>query len=138
MFKIRIATILYFASICFLVYYSVLGSTGFFERKHLEAKLKILKEDVERLEIENKNLLAKANMEQETSYTGEFLLTPENAGIIKFKEFVEIDLEDKVFTSHVPLSIFKNKKLKNKTLSLQFLKFFYLTAIVALGVVYII
>ncbi len=136
MFKFRISTLIYFSTICFLVYYAILGSTGFLERKHLEAKLKSLQEDVERLEIENRNLLARSN-QSEPHFAGEFFVAPETTKIIKFKEFIEIEGDDKVF-SHVSLSIFKNKKLKNQNISLQFLKFFYLTAIITLGLVYII
>lgn len=136
MFKFRISTLVYFSTICFLVYYAILGNTGFLERKHLEAKMKSLQEDVERLEIENRNLLARSN-QSESHFAGELLFAPETTKIIKFKEFIEIEGEDKVF-SHVSLSNFKNKKLKNQNISLQFLKFFYLTAIITLGLVYII
>lgn len=123
-------------AMCLLLYYAVLGSTGWVERGHLESRLKYLREEVERLETENQNL---KNRHLSGGYYGtDYQFVPEMARIIKFKEFVEVEGEDKILTSHVPLAIFRNKQMRSQSLSLQFVKFFYFTAIFALGLVYII
>jgi hypothetical protein len=134
--RFRISTVLSFFVTISLVYYAFLGGTGMIERGHLENRLKYLREEVERLETENQNL---KNRHLSGGYYGsDYQIFPEMARIIKFKEFVEVAGEDKILTSHIPLSIFRNKQLRSQNISLQFVKFFYFTAVFALGLVLII
>jgi hypothetical protein len=134
--KLKISTILSFLVCCLLIYHAILGSSGLLERRHLEFRIKHLQEEIERLEAENQNLKNHQNILGISNIDYPFV--PEVVRIIKFKEFVEVEGEDQILTTHVPLSIFRNKQMRHQSLILQFIKFFYLTAVLTLGLVFII
>ncbi|MCX7999497.1 MAG: hypothetical protein N3A69_11200 [Leptospiraceae bacterium] len=123
-----------FFLLCAFLYFTVLGSTGWLERKNLEARLKTLKDEVERLEIEY-NHLKNRHAQGEHFYGADYQFIPENAYIIKFKEFVEVEGENEILTSKVPLFILRNKQIRNQTSNLQFLKFLYMTVAFTVGII---
>ncbi|MCB1144114.1 MAG: septum formation initiator family protein [Leptospiraceae bacterium] len=117
-----------------MLYFTILGSTGIIERRNLENRMKLLKDEVERLESENKALAHRDRMlssEEEAleSEAGRHYLLTEDSRIIKFKEMLEVESEEQILSSPIPLATFQNKKTKNRALSLQFLKVFYLIVV---------
>lgn len=124
-----------FLLFCAFLYFTVLGSTGWLERKNLEARLKTLKDEVERLELENSHLKNR-HAQGEHFYGADYQFIPNNAYIIKFKEFVEVEGENEILTSKVPLFIFRNKQIRHQTSTLQFFKFLYMVVAVTVGVIF--
>lgn len=124
-----------FFLLCAFVYFAVLGSTGWIERKNLELKLQALKDEVERLEVEN-NYLKNRHQQGEYFYGADYQFIPENAHIIKFKEFVEVESENEILTSKVPLFVLRNKQLRYQTTNLQFIKFLYMAVLFTVGIVF--
>ncbi len=124
-----------FLFLCAFIYFAVLGSTGWVERKNLESRFKALKEEVERLEIENHHLKNR-HSQGEYFYGLDYQFIPENAHIIKFKEFVEVESENETLTSKVPLFIFRNKQIRHQAANIQFFKFFYMAIIFTVGIMF--
>ena len=118
-------------SVFLILYSAVLGSNGLLERRILESRLNTLREEVERLETENMNLEAKKKFlrDDETALAKEarkYYLLSEDAKIIKFKETVSNESNDRLFASGLPASHFKKKDTKDQLPPVDMLKFFYI------------
>ncbi|MDX1958084.1 MAG: septum formation initiator family protein [Leptospiraceae bacterium] len=131
--KFRLTQFFLLALLFSFFYFAILGKSGVLERIYLEEKLKLITEEVERLETENHNLEHRQKaLQSEEAKLGEarkYYLLDENAKIIKFKEFVELESEDKTFQTTVPLPKFRNKQSKNHESTMNFLKAAYLTLV---------
>ena len=118
-------------SVFLILYSAVLGSNGLLERRILESRLNTLREEVERLETENMNLEAKKKFlrDDETALAKEarkYYLLSEDAKIIKFKETVSNESNDRLFASGLTASHFKKKDTKDQLPPVDMLKFFYI------------
>jgi cell division protein FtsB len=135
----KIYLILGVALVLFMVYSSILGSTGILERKNLESKIRTIQDEVEKLELENKALLnrnklySKEDKVLESEAVRHYLLN-EDSRIIKFKELIEIETEEDFHPTAVSISTFPYKKNRKFSDSIQFLKVFYLVVTVVLGI----
>ena len=74
-----------------LVYFIFLSHSGMLEQKFLESRINNIKLDIERLEVENRNLKEKYRIIKDDNVALEmearkFYLLSENAYVIKFKE----------------------------------------------------
>ncbi|MBP9888123.1 MAG: septum formation initiator family protein [Leptospiraceae bacterium] len=125
--SISIGLILFFS----ILYSVILGSNGILERRTLENRLNTLREDVDRLETENMNLEAKKKFlkDDETALAREarkYYLLSEDSKVIKFKETVSNESNDRLFASGLPASHFKKKDTKESLPPVNMLKFFYI------------
>lgn len=114
-----------------ILYSAVLGSNGILERRTLENRLTILKEEVERLETENMNLEAKRKFlrDDEAALSREarkYYLLSEDAKVIKFKEEISTESSERLFASGLPSSHLKKKSTKENLPPVNMLKFFYI------------
>jgi cell division protein FtsB len=114
-----------------ILYSAVLGSNGILERRMLENRLNILREEVERLETENMNLEAKRKFlrDDEAALAREarkYYLLSEDAKVIKFKEEISAESNDRLFASGLPSSHLKKKNAKENLPPVNMLKFFYI------------
>lgn len=121
------------------LYVSVLGSHGLVERRSLEKKLSTLREEVDRLEVENYSLTQRERIlsSEEGVLSSEkarhYFLDGETR-LIKFKEVIEFEDDNQVLAAHVPISHLNFKEAKKEPQSLQFIKIFYLLGAGFIGV----
>jgi len=118
-------------SIFCIIYSVLLGANGIIERRTLEKRLNILREEVERLETENMNLEAKRKIlrEDENALAREarrYYLLSEDSKVLKFKEAVTNESSDRLFASGLPAANVKKKETKEDLPPLNMLKFFYI------------
>jgi cell division protein FtsB len=126
-----------------ILYFTLLGNAGIFERNNLEAKLNNLKDEVERLENENKHLETRQNLLKNddkalASEARKYYLLAENSRVIKFKESIETEGDEKIASTSLPVIQSKNKTFKNNARTIYVLKIFYIivTSSIVIGVLF--
>ncbi|HRG46710.1 MAG TPA: septum formation initiator family protein [Leptospiraceae bacterium] len=129
--KNQISVSIGLVSVFCILYSAVLGSNGILERRTLENRLNTLREEVERLETENMNLEAKKKFlrDDETALAREarkYYLLSEDSKVIKFKETISNESNDRLFASGLPNSHLKKKDTKEHLPPVNMLKFFYI------------
>lgn len=125
-----------------IVYFTLLSSSGAFERKKLNSKLKTLKVEVERLENENTTLKArhkilKNDQEALKHEAYKYYLLTENAKVIKFKEAVSKENQEKVLVaSQLPqiTTVDSSGATVPKTPPIGLIRFFYVVTATLLSI----
>lgn len=116
-----------------LLYIALLGNAGLLERNIMENRLKSLRMEVEKLDNENQNLEAKKRLLKDDSLAMErearkYFILSENAKIIKFKENVKEESNERLFASELPTNQFKKRQGTENLPPLGVLKAFYFIA----------
>lgn len=135
-------TIIVSLFLAFIVtYMAVLSSTGFVEKKTLEAKLKNLKAEVERLEIENRTLESrhhylKSDEKALAMEARKHYYIPNYAKIIKFIEpDVTQESSSVVFGDYSKDMTLNNvKQLKTQFPPMSTIKVFYILTVAVVGI----
>ncbi|MCE9499947.1 MAG: septum formation initiator family protein [Leptospira sp.] len=116
------------------VYFCLLSRSGILEKSDLEARLRVLKLDVERLENENASLEAKHKLLKNDDVAlameaRKYYLLSENANVLKFRETAGKPSAETVLASRFTnISPFKVKQIKSPVPPMSIFRFFYITA----------
>jgi cell division protein FtsB len=123
-----------------LVYTSVLGTRGVWERKNMESRLETLQEEVFKLETESNFLQTKRKilLEDKNALAKEAIKhykLSEEAKIIHFKEPAIVENNDKLFASTIPVAEIKKKYKVETNASQGFIRFLYMFVVSAILIV---
>lgn len=136
----RMKSMMFLFAFSALVYFVLLSKTGYLEKSLLKKRINNAVLEVERLQIENKNLLVKQTLlkNDESILAMEarkYYLLSENAHILKFKE-AEIDKTNRKYLAgnSISFDLFKEKSQKEELPVMSIYRVFFIVASLIAGI----
>ncbi len=120
-----------------VIYVTLLGSKGIWERRELEIRLEALQEEVDKLENESNFLEVKRKTLTEdknalAKEASKYYILSDEAKIIHFKESLFKETNDNLFASSLPSGEMKKKYKSDSNSSHNFLRLIYIIAVGAI------